>query len=187
MAAKRIGAFLGRAVLGATLALSASAAAQAQGKGESLCPGRRIPVAKFKTEKGATLPAAIPRPLTGKTGDADRGMEIMVDPRKGRCIACHRVARILALANDGDANAVAKYGNHGEVGTPLNGIGGRFTEAELRLIVVDPRQAFPDTRRSMPSYHRIKDLNDVHPDCKRRPILSAQEVEDVVAFLKTLK
>lgn len=188
MAANRIGAFLGTAVLGAALVLSALTAAQAQGKkGEGPCTGRRVPVAKFKTKKGATLPAAIPRPLTRKAGDADSGLETMVDPRKGRCIACHQVARILAMADEGDADAVAKYGDHGEVGTPLNGVGGRFSEGELRLIVVDPRQAFPDTHRSMPAYHRIKDLNDVHPDCKRRPILSAQEVEDVVAFLKTLK
>ena len=169
------------------LALILPAAAQEKKKPDRVCPTGRVQLVKFKTVKGSTLPAAIEKPLSRTAGDAERGLEIAVDTSRGDCLACHHIAKVLLKAEQDDAASVEKYGRHGEVGAPLNGVAGRFSEAELRLIVAEPQKAFPDADIAMPAYHAIKDQKDVHPHCKGRPMLSAQEVEDVVAFLQTLK
>ena len=152
-----------------------------------VCEAGRIQLAKLQVSDGVTLPKAINKPLTAKPGSARRGLEIAVDPATGNCVACHHIAKVLGKVDEADPDSVRKYGRHGELGQPLNGVGGRFSEGELRLIVADPAQAFPDVDTAMPAYHIVKALNDVHPDCRGRPILSVRQVEDVVAFLRTLK
>lgn len=151
------------------------------------CPEDQTAVVEFKIEKGERPPAEIRKPLSMVAGDVDRGLEIAADSSRGDCLSCHPVATILQKTKGGDPEQEKKYGAHGSIGTSLDGIGTRFTEAQLRLIVADPKQAFPDTDIAMPAYHQVKELTDVHPQCKERPVLTAQEVEDVVAFLKTLK
>lgn len=142
---------------------------------------------RYKIEKGEALPASIPKPLTKKPGNADRGLETAVNPGKGNCLACHHIAKVMAKADRSDEKTVKLYGNHGEVGPPLNGVGARYSKSELRMIVVDPKKAFPDKQTVMPAYHLKPTNKDVSRACRGRVMLSAQSVEDIVAFLEGLK
>jgi L-cysteine S-thiosulfotransferase len=113
------------------------------------------------------------RSLTGGLGDPQKGRTVMIDPDKGNCIACHRIA------------ALSSEPSHGDLGPSLNGSGSRYNEAQLRLIVVNPKVLYKNT--IMPSFHITSGLDRVAPVYAGQPILSAAEVEDVVAFLKTLR
>lgn len=114
----------------------------------------------------------IAAPLGGTKGDAERGRKLAFDPERGNCTICHPVP-------GGDARA------QGDVGPTLAGVGARLTEAQLRLRVVDGTRINPAT--IMPPYHRIEGLNRVGPRWQGKPVLAAQEVEDIVAFLGTLR
>ncbi len=114
----------------------------------------------------------IAQPLGGAKGDAARGKTLAFDPERGNCTICHPVP-------GGDARA------QGDVGPTLAGVGARLTEGQLRLRVVDGTRINPDT--IMPPYHRVEGLNRVGPRWQGKPVLSAQEVEDIVAFLGTLR
>lgn len=114
----------------------------------------------------------IPSALTPQPGDPARGREIVENRKMGNCLACHA----MPIAGAVDA---------GNVGPPLAGIGSVLTVAELRLRVVDSKIVDPAT--IMPSYYRVHGLHDVEKQFRGRPILTAQQVEDVVAFLHTLK
>lgn len=111
----------------------------------------------------------IERPLAA-TGDAARGKAI-VAARETNCVLCHEVP----------GNA----GPMGDVGPPLAGAGTRLSRAQLRLRIVDSTRVNPATR--MPSYHRVEGLRRVPAQLRGRPVLSAQQVEDVVAYLETLR
>jgi sulfur-oxidizing protein SoxX len=121
----------------------------------------------------------ISQSLTGVTGDPDRGREIMVERGAGNCIACHQVT------------ALSEYEFHGEVGPSLDGVGARWEEATLRGIIVNAKAVFPDS--VMPSFYRVSGY--IRPgnaftgraaEGPLDPLLSAQDVEDVVAYLMTL-
>lgn len=118
--------------------------------------------------------------LTGQPGDPANGAKIMKTKSIGNCIACHEVTAL----ND------APF--HGEIGPLLDGAGDRWTTAELRGILVDAKKTFDGTL--MPSYYKISGF--VRPGeaytgkaAKQpmSPLLSAQQIEDVIAFLSTLK
>jgi sulfur-oxidizing protein SoxX len=111
--------------------------------------------------------------LTGGLGDPNQGRLAIINPDKGNCIACHRVA------------ALSSEPAHGDLGVPLNGVGNRYSEGQLRQIVADPKVGNPNT--VMPSFHVTEGLARVPAALAGQPILSAAEVEDVVAFLKTLR
>jgi sulfur-oxidizing protein SoxX len=160
---------------------------KARTSSSSCSAGSSSSLARYKIEKGEALPAAIPKPLTKKAGDAKRGLEVAVNPGKGNCLACHHIAKVLAKADKSDPKSVKLYGNHGEVGPPLNGVGARYTTSELRMIVVDPKKAFPDVTTVMPAYHARTASKDVKRACRGRVMLSAQSVEDIVTFLEELK
>ena len=113
---------------------------------------------------------AIEMPLTNIAGDANRGRDIFISREGGNCILCHA------------APGVAASGN---VAPPLNGVGARLSAAQLRLRVVDITRIKPDA--AMPAFHRVNDLTQVASQYRDRPVLNAQQVEDVVAFLGTLK
>lgn len=115
----------------------------------------------------------IPKSLTGKPGNPAAGKAAMVDRKLGNCLACHAVS------------AVSDQPFHGEVGPPLDGAGSRWSEAELRLIVADSKKMFPET--IMPAFHTTDGRHRVMKKFKGTTILTAEQVEDVVAFLKTLK
>ena len=114
---------------------------------------------------------AIPDPLTGAPGDPVRGQKVAVDRGLGNCLACHAMPVNEPL--------------QGNIGPTLLGVGSRLTEAELRLRVVNPK--ILNAQTAMPAFYRIDGLYRVRKDLVGKPILSAEQVEDVVAYLKTLK
>ncbi|MBM9595490.1 sulfur oxidation c-type cytochrome SoxX [Roseitranquillus sediminis] len=114
---------------------------------------------------------AIPQPLTDSPGNPARGRQIVRDLDKATCLICHPMP-------------IPEEPNHGQIGPSLTGVGARYTPGELRLRLVDPKALNPDT--VMPSYHRGEDLYRVLDRFENKPIYSAQEVEDVVAYLASL-
>jgi sulfur-oxidizing protein SoxX len=116
----------------------------------------------------------IDRPLAERPGDASRGGVIALDFSKGDCNACHRLP---APGMQADA--------FGDIGPDLAGVGSRLTAPQLRQQIVDARAIDPDTL--MPPFHAITGLTRVDPKYAGLPILTDQEVEDLVAYLTTLK
>lgn len=117
--------------------------------------------------------------LTGDPGDAANGKSLM-DKGSGNCIACHSVSEL------------ADLGFHGTIGPLLDGVADRWTEADLRGIVVNAKNVFDGTM--MPSFYRTTGFvrpgnafTGKAPEGDVQPLLTAQEVEDVVAYLMTLK
>ncbi|GAA0578867.1 hypothetical protein GCM10009416_16670 [Craurococcus roseus] len=136
-----------------------------------------VPVALAGTTHAASLVPyelaedAIPRPLTARPGDPQRGRAIALDRSKGNCVTCHE----LPLRADFQGN----------LGPPLAGVGDRYSAGQLRLRLVDGKRINPES--NMPSYYKVEGLRDVRREFAGKPILEAQEVEDVLAFLMTLK
>ncbi len=116
--------------------------------------------------------------LSGKPGDAAEGEKIM-NKGAGNCIACHQISSLDYLAFQG------------EIGPALDGAADRWSEAELRGIVANAKIVFEGTM--MPSFYKTEGflrLGDAytgkaHPG-NPEPLLTAQQVEDVVAYLTTL-
>ena len=144
----------------------------------------------FATAAGATEVAptdvvydeygAIQTSLSGAPGDVANGEVIMVTRGKGNCIACHAVTEL----------EYAPF--HGEVGPTLDGVGDRWGEAELRGIIANAKLTYDGT--IMPAFYKTTGFirpGDAYtgeaPTSDLPPILTAQEVEDVVAYLMTLK
>lgn len=115
---------------------------------------------------------SIPTPLTVQPGDPERGRRVVLDRERGDCVVCH-------------AMPLPDRQFHGTVGPPLDDVGNRYSAGELRLRMVDPKQINPQT--VMPAYYKIEGLHQVAKGYRGRPILVAQEIEDVVAYLLTLK
>jgi sulfur-oxidizing protein SoxX len=115
---------------------------------------------------------AIPAPLTDQPGDPERGRRIILDREGGDCIVCH-------------AMPLPQRQFHGTIGPPLDGVGDRYTAGALRLRLVDPKAINPQT--IMPAYYRVEGLHRVLDRYRGKPVLTAQQVEDVVAYLLTLK
>ena len=125
----------------------------------------------------ATLPAAwaepsLPRPPGVAPGDPDRGRELVADRQRGLCLLCHS-------APVGDAR------QQGNLAPPLAGVGGRLDEAELRLRIHDSRQVNPESL--MPAYGVVDAAPRVAQAWRGKTIFSAQQIEDVLAWLVTLK
>ncbi|MEO5702240.1 MAG: sulfur oxidation c-type cytochrome SoxX [Casimicrobiaceae bacterium] len=114
---------------------------------------------------------AIPAPLA-PLGDAARGRALLVAREGANCILCHAIP-----------DPALRFA--GDVGPSLAGIGNRLSVGALRLRVVDNSRLNPLS--IMPSYYRTDDLDRVAPAYRGKTILSAQEVEDVVAYLSTLR
>ncbi len=115
---------------------------------------------------------SIPKSLTGKPGDAKKGRALAINRKKGNCLACH-------------AMPIPEQPFHGNIGTDLSGAGGRYSEGELRLRLVDSKVVNPDT--IMPAFYKNTGFHRVLKKFKGKTILSAQEVEDIIAYVKTLK
>ena len=113
----------------------------------------------------------IPMSLTGKAGDAANGRKVAVHRKKGNCLACHEMP-------------IPEQQFHGQIGPSLVGVGDRMNESELRAMVVDSKILNEDS--IMPSMHVVKTTR-ILKKFKGKTILSAQQVEDVVAYLLTLK
>ena len=115
---------------------------------------------------------AIPTSLTGAPGDPARGRTIVATRQKGLCLLCH-------------SGPFPEERFQGDLAPSLAGAGARWSEGQLRLRVVDGSRLNPDTL--MPTYYRIEGYARVAPAFRGKPILSAAEIEDVVAFLATLR
>jgi sulfur-oxidizing protein SoxX len=114
----------------------------------------------------------IPVSLTGSRGDAARGRAIVVSRQTGLCLLCH-------------SGPFPEQRFQGTIGPDLAGAGSRWTEGQLRLRIVDASRFNPDT--IMPPYYRVEGLTRVAAPWRGKPMLSADEIEDVVAFLTTLR
>jgi len=117
---------------------------------------------------------AVNAPLTDKSGDPKEGRKTFINRRLGNCLACH------------SNKDVSEQGFQGEVGPPLDGVAERYKPAQLRAIVANSKAVFgPDT--VMPGFYTLAVGKDVRKDLVGKTILSAQQVEDIVAYLSTLK
>lgn len=115
---------------------------------------------------------AITAPLEGKSGDPDRGREIFSSRALGHCVLCHAIDGL-----DVDFQ--------GDVGPALTNLGDRLTAEQIRMRIAGAQNIWPET--VMPSYYRVDGLNRVGSEYKGKPALSAQQIEDLVAYLSSLK
>ena len=114
---------------------------------------------------------SIPAPLTSSPPDAARGKTVMIS-RESNCILCH---------------AVPETGERffGNLAPPLSGVGARLTAAQMRLRIVDPLYFNKDS--IMPAYYKVDGLNRVAENLRGKPVLTASQIEDVIAYLLTLR
>lgn len=122
---------------------------------------------------------AVETSLTGQPGDPQAGAELM-NKGAGNCIACHAVSDLSHLQF------------HGEIGPPLDGVADRWSEAEIRGIVANAKIMFEGTM--MPAFYKVEGftrLGDAYTgeahEGEVEPLLTGQQIEDVVAYLMTLK
>ena len=115
---------------------------------------------------------AISQPLTGELGDAVRGRAIVANRQLGLCLLCH-------------TGPIPEERFQGNLAPDLGRSGVRWSAGQLRLRISDAKALNPQT--IMPSYHRTDGLNRVAPAWAAAPMLAPQQVEDVVAYLMTLR
>ena len=125
-------------------------------------------------DKVAIKDGELAESLTGKKGDPAAGRKWFVGRKLGNCLACH----VNTETSDEQF--------HGEVGPPLDGVADRYDEAQLRAIVANSKAVFGE-QTLMPGFYRVSGMNRVADKFAGKTILSAQQVEDVVAYLMTLK
>ena len=114
---------------------------------------------------------AMPRALTGSPGDVVRGRQLVFARDRGNCIACHAIP-------------APDEASHGNLGPSLRGVADRLGAGQIRLRLVDVRRIAPAS--IMPAYYRVDGLKRVAAALRGKPVLAAQEIEDVLAFLMTL-
>jgi sulfur-oxidizing protein SoxX len=132
------------------------------------------PVAKAQQSPGTftVVGDAIPASLTGQKGDAARGRDIVANRTVGLCLLCH-------------SGPFPQERFQGDLAPDLAGAGSRSTPAQLRLRIVDASRLNPDT--IMPPYYKVDGLTRVGTAFRGKTILSAEQIEDVVEFLTTLR
>jgi sulfur-oxidizing protein SoxX len=113
----------------------------------------------------------IPDSLTGAPGDAERGRALVLD-RGSTCILCH-------------SGPFRETRFQGDLAPDLSGSGNRWSISQLRLRLVDASRLNPET--IMPSYYRVDSLDGVSRNFVGKPILTATQIEDIVAYLATLR
>ena len=143
-----------------TLGACATAAEKKTMKSEQM-------LVKFVVKDGA-----IAKSLTGKSGNAAKGRKLAINRKKGNCLACHVMP-------------IPEQPYHGLIGPDLNGVAKRLTEGEVRARLVNPKLANPDT--IMPAFYRKDGFERVLKKFKGKTMLSAEQVEDLVAYTMTLK
>ncbi len=122
----------------------------------------------------------IEQSLTGAPGNATEGAKIASTKSMGNCVACHEISDLADVPFQGD------------VGPLLDGAGDRWTEGELRGLLVNAKMTFEDT--VMPAFYRTSGFTRLGKaytgkahEGEVQPLLAAQEIEDVIAYLMTLK
>lgn len=130
----------------------------------------------FATASAQVAPPAggdeIAQPLGGRTGDVERGRRVVVDREGAHCLLCHRLP-------------IPEERFHGDLAPPLDGVGARLTPGQIRLRVVDASLVNAET--IMPPYFRVEGLHRVAAQHRGRTVLTEQQIEDVVAYLSSLK
>ncbi len=121
----------------------------------------------YRIENGA-----IAQPLTGVKGDPAKGRAIVVERQKGLCLLCH-------------SGPFPEERFQGDLAPSLVGTGSRLSEGEIRLRMVDSTKV--NEKTIMPPYYKTEGLERVAANYKGKTLLSAQEIEDVIAFLVSLK
>jgi sulfur-oxidizing protein SoxX len=130
--------------------------------------------AALPPEQVAIVDGEVAQSLTGQPGDIESGKKAFSGRALGNCLACH--------ANADMKNELF----HGDVGPAIDGVADRYTEAQLRAIVVNSKQVFgPDT--IMPGFYTLEVGLKPAEQFVGKTVLTAQQVEDVVAYLLTLK
>ncbi|MDP6691919.1 MAG: sulfur oxidation c-type cytochrome SoxX [Alphaproteobacteria bacterium] len=127
-----------------------------------------MPLAKFEITDGESIAQS----LTGQPGDPVKGRAVAIHRKKGNCLACH-------------AMPAPEQQFHGNIGPDLAGVADRYSAGEIRLRLVDATIINEDT--IMPAFYRNAGLHRVLKKFKGKTVLSAQEIEDVLAYLLTLK
>ena len=120
----------------------------------------------------ASAQEGLPQSLTGTRGDPARGRAIVASRQIGLCLLCH-------------SGPFPEERFQGNLAPDLRGAGARWSEAQLRLRIADSSRINPAT--IMPAYYRTEGLARVAPAWQGKPVLSAGQIEDVVAFLLTLR
>jgi sulfur-oxidizing protein SoxX len=115
---------------------------------------------------------AINTPLTAQPGDAARGRLIVEDRQLSACLLCH-------------SGPFPEPHLQGNIGPSLAGVGSRLSAGQVRMRLIDARKLNPDT--VMPPYYVVDGLNRTGRAWQGKPALSAQQIEDVVVFLTTLR
>jgi sulfur-oxidizing protein SoxX len=114
----------------------------------------------------------LPSSLTGAAGDVERGRKIVLDRHVGLCLLCH-------------SGPFPEERFQGDLAPNLSGVGARLSAGQIRARIVDASRVNPNT--IMPPYFRTENLQRVAPAYRGKTVLSAEQIEDVVAFLITLK
>lgn len=140
----------------------------------AVAPGAALPYTLLAGPDGPIRVVAdtVPAALTREPADAQRGRAVFLDTERGHCLRCHRVAALEAPFQ-------------GDVGPDLTGVGARLSAAQLRLRLVDSSRLNPET--VMPPYYRVHDLHEVAEAYRGEPVLTAQEIEDLIAYLLNLE
>lgn len=120
----------------------------------------------------ATASDSLPSSLTGAAGDPVSGKKIVLDRHVGLCLLCHN-------------GPFPEERFQGDLAPNLSGVGARLSPGQIRLRIVDASRVNPQT--IMPPYYRKEGLSRVAPSHAGKTVLTAQQIEDVVAFLSTLK
>jgi sulfur-oxidizing protein SoxX len=128
-------------------------------------PGTARPPSAVAADEMAT-------PLTSTAGNADAGRRIVADRQVGLCLLCHSAP-------------MPEVRFQGDLGSDLAGAGSRWSEGQLRRRLVDPASFNPQT--IMPAYYRTEGLSRVGAAWRDKTVLDAQQIEDVVAYLRTLR
>jgi len=118
--------------------------------------------------RGDTIPGS----LTGRPGDPTRGANLVMDRHRSLCLLCH-------------LGPFAEPHLQGNIAPDLSGVGSRLSEGQIRLRVVDMKSLNPNSL--MPAYLSVPDRDDVAEAWRGRPILEAAEIDDIVAYLMTLR
>jgi sulfur-oxidizing protein SoxX len=129
-------------------------------------------LATAATAQPLIIDDGIPAPLSAAPGDAQRGRAIVASRQRGLCLLCH-------------SGPFPEERFQGDLAPSLAGAGARLTVAQLRLRMVDSRKLNPET--IMPAYFSTEGLVQVGAAFQGRTLLSAEEIEDVIAYLATLR
>ena len=154
----------GRLVLAPLFAVALAAAPFAAQ--QTLAQGK-VPLVEYKIVDEDSIPNS----LTGKPGDPVKGKKWAIHRRLGHCVACHVMP--------------VDQPYMGEVGPSLAGVGSRYSAGEIRLLIVDPKVVNEDTM--MPAFYKADGLHRVRKKFIGTTMLSAEQIEDIVAYLLTLK